>query len=191
MTEKELYRKTFDEVAASGMRKLEVCDIMNNVRVHKIPKKTSAVLVAAVLFVVGVVGAYAADIGGFRHTVQLWLYGEQVEITVSGVDGSYQIEDSDGEVIQSGGGIAIEPNGSERPLTEDEIMEELGHAQPMINVVDGKMTLYFEDQIIDISEKFEDGICRIELPDRNGMTLYVTVRDDGALSASNDGFVDP
>ena len=33
MTEKELYRKTFDEVAASGMRKLEVCDIMNNVRV--------------------------------------------------------------------------------------------------------------------------------------------------------------
>ena len=88
------------------------------------------VFAAAAMFVV-VIGfggsAYAMDIGGIQRTVQVWIYGDQIDATLVIENGSYSLEyeDEDGKLVHRGGGVAINPDGTERPLTEEELWDEI------------------------------------------------------------------
>ena len=71
--------------------------------------------------------AYAMDIGGIQRTVQVWIYGDQIDATLVIENGSYSLEyeDEDGKLVHRGGGVAINPDGTERPLTEEELWDEI------------------------------------------------------------------
>ena len=90
--------------------------------------KVAAAALAGCIFLAGGTGtAYAANVGGIQRTVQVWLHGDQTtaNMTVSD-DGTYTIEypDENGETREiSGGGIAYEADGTERPLTGEELLE--------------------------------------------------------------------
>ena len=94
-----------------------------------------------------------------------------------------------------GGGVAMEPDGTERPLTMDEYVEDLsGSPAEMLEVSeDGRVMLYWYDQAVDLTDRFEDGVCRLTLT-HGDETMYFTVTDagDGAysVSAGSDGYVD-
>ena len=97
-------------------------------RKHKL--KTLAAAVAACLIVTAGTGtAYASDLGGIQRKVQLWIHGDQTTATLTiNSDGSYTgtYADKDGKNKEfGGGGIAFNQDGSERSLTQEEIMEEL------------------------------------------------------------------
>ena len=128
MTKKEKYKQAFDTLSASDNFSLEVDKMSILNRKHKL--KTIAAAVAACLIVTAGTGtAYASDLGGIQRKVQLWIDGGQTTATLKiSSDGSYNgtYADKDGKQKEfGGGGVAFNPDGSERSLTEEEIMEEL------------------------------------------------------------------
>ena len=126
MTNHEKYKRAFSALHASREFSLEAETMRPPVRYHRF--QAAAVLAAACILLVGsATAAYAADVGGIQRTVQLWINGDQTTATIQlNEDGSYRLEYPDGNggiQEQSGGGVAFTSDGSERPLTEEEILE--------------------------------------------------------------------
>ena len=119
-------------------------------------KVAAAALAGCILLAGGTGTAYAANVGGIQRTVQVWLHGDQTtaNMTVSD-DGTYTIEypDENGETREiSGGGIAYEADGTERPLTGEELLEEANSPDVEYND-DGTVWLYYKNQKIEITDK--------------------------------------
>ena len=132
MTDKEKIQRVFDKLHASPDVLTEVLNMTTNEKSVPIRKKRLipkvAVAIAAFVLVVGSgSAAYAMDVGGIQRIVQVWIHGDQTDATFTVENGSYTLDykDADGnDVHQSGGGVAYE-NGTERPLTDEELLEEL------------------------------------------------------------------
>jgi len=131
MTNREKYKQAFSVLQSSDKisQEIERMAIMNK----KAKMRTAAAAAAVCAVLAGGSGiAYAGDIGGIQRTVQLWVHGDQTTATFE-YDGegtyhiSYPLEN--GEVGErEGGGIAYESDGTERPLTEEEILEQLNES---------------------------------------------------------------
>lgn len=191
MTDKERYKKTFDTVASFGMEPLEVCRVMKKTKKHVYISKAAAAAAAIALAVCSTGVAYAANVGGIQRTIQLWIHGDQTNAELVIENGqysaSYQAEDGSTQTV-SGGGVAIEADGTERALTEEELMEQL--YMPEVEYEDdGTVWVYYYDQKIDVTDSFEDGICRVKLV--NGEeTLYMTIKYDDGYAVSSDKYPD-
>ena len=108
-------------------------------------------------------------------------------------DGSYTgtYADKDGKNKEfGGGGIAFNQDGSERSLTQEEIMEEL-NAPDIEYEKDGSVILYYKNQSIDITHKFnKDNICYVKLVDGDD-SLYVTVKYNNGYASSPNKYISP
>lgn len=105
--------------------------------------------------------------------------------------GTYTIEypDENGETREiSGGGIAYEADGTERPLTGEELLEEANSPDVEYND-DGTVWLYYKNQKIEITDKFKDDVCYVKVQDGDE-TLYVTVKYQNGLAYSNERYVE-
>lgn len=85
---------------------------------------------------------------------------------------SYEREDGTLEEL-AGGGVAIEEDGSERPLTESELLEEL-HYPEVRYLEDGTVWVYYYDQKIEITDQFEEDVCYVKVS-KGEETLYMTI----------------
>ncbi len=222
MSNREKYKRAFQALHAPNNDWLEAVNMDMN-RKHErfsFSRRAAVAVMIAVLLVGSLTAAYAADLGGFRRTVTMWFHGQATEAQVevyTGEDGgsnvAYSAEgdgegspapasyvvtwtDENGEEHQMmGGGVAMEPDGTERPLTMDEYLEDLsGSPAEMLEVSeDGRVTLYWYDIAEDITDRFEDGVCRLTLT-HGDETLYFTVMDEGDgaynVSAAADGYAD-
>lgn len=196
MTDKEKFQKTFDKLHASPNVMTEVLNMTINEKVIPIRKKSSifkvAAAIAALIFVVGSGSiAYAMDIGGIQRIVQVWIHGDQTDATFNVEDGNYTLDYKDAEgndVHEGGGGIAYE-NGKERPLTADELLEQRN--MPDVEYKeDGTVWVYYLDQKMEITDKFKDGFCFVEL-EADGKTQYITVKYQDGLASSPHGYIQP
>ena len=153
-------------------------------------RRVIGIILAACLVFTLAVTAYAADIGGIRRLIQIWLYGEQTTAVLEVQNGQYTLTDEEGSFIRGGGGVAIEPDGSERPLTEEEILEHLDQPE-LYHKEDGTIWVYYRGQKIEITDRFDaDGYCYLEL--RNGTEiLYATIERNGGMSTSPEKYVQP
>lgn len=155
----------------------------------------AAVAAVCILLVGGTGTAYAANIGGIQRTIQLWIHGDQTdaEIEINSADGSYSISyvDENGNKREnSGGGIAYEWDGTERPLTEEEIIELINEPEVEYKE-DGTVWVYYYEQKIDITDKFdEDGICYVKVSNGKEM-LYMTVKYQNGWATSSLKYVEP
>ncbi len=192
MTNREKYKQAFSALHASREFSLEVETMKHTVRHHRL--KTAVVLAAACILLVGTATAtYTADVGGIQRTVQLWIHGDQTTATIQiADDGSYCLEypDENGEIQeQFGGGVAFNPDGSERPLTEKEILEEL--SMPDVEYQEnGSVWVYWCGQSIDITDRFENGVCYVKLENSQD-TLYMTVEYGNGYTTSPHRYVIP
>ena len=189
MTNKEKYQRAFSVLHASGDCVMEVTS-MNRTTRRYIPRLAAACM-AAVLVLSTV--AYAADIGGIQRTIQLWFQGEQTDAVLEIQDGEYTLgfQDADGNTHEiQGGGVAIEPDGQERPLTEEEIMEHL--EMPEVEYRDdGSVWVYYQSQKQEITDMFdENGVCYVLLKDGND-DRYMTVKRDGGYATSPHKYPNP
>lgn len=191
MTNREKYKQAFSALHASREFSLEVETMKHTVRHHRL--KTAVVLAAACILLVGTATAtYTADVGGIQRTVQLWIHGDQTTATIQiADDGSYCLEypDENGEIQeQFGGGVAFNPDGSERP-TEEEILEEL--SMPDVEYQEnGSVWVYWCGQSIDITDRFENGVCYVKLKNSQD-TLYMTVEYGNGYTTSPHRYVIP
>jgi len=193
MNNSEKYKRTFSAIHPSADYMEAIVKTegkkMESKKRYSMPKILAACL-AAVLLLAGVTaGAYAADVGGIQRKVQIWTQGELTDavFTVT-TDGKYSeytatYTDADGkEHTISGGGVAYDFFGRERALTEEELLEEIN--SPQIDITeDGRFFVYCRDQKIEITDKFEDGICHVKLT-IDGKPLYMTVSEEGGFSTS-------
>ena len=131
------------------------------------------------------------DLGGIQRIVQVWIHGDQTDATFTVENGSYTLDykDADGnDVHQGGGGVAIE-DGVERPLTADELLEEIN--MPDVEYKeDGTVWVYYLGQKMEITDKFQDGICYVQLK-ADGKTQYITVKYQDGFATSPHGYVQP
>ena len=200
MTNKEKYKQAFSVLHTSEEFSVEVDQVKSFNKRKNIRRIVAAVITC--LLLVGVSGTvYAANVGGIQRKIQLWIDGDKTDVVIefstdvtldnNGV-GSYIIkyEDEDGELQeQGGGGIAIEVDGSERPLTEEELMEHLNQPEVSYND-DGTVWVYYYDQKINITDKFDKDICYVKLSNGNE-TLYMTIKYKDGWSTSPDKYVNP
>lgn len=165
---------------------------MNRATKRFIPRLAAACLAAAMVVSMSA-AAYAADIGGIQRKVQIWLHGEQTDAVLEVQDGRYTVgytdENGDDREIQ-GGGIAVEPNGEERPATEEEIIEHLNMPEVAYED-DGSVWVYFQDQKIEVTDKFdENGICYVTLKDGEDCK-YLTIKYDGGFAMNSHKYPAP
>lgn len=185
MTDREKYKKTFSALQPER----DYLEKINNTGVIKMNERrrvSAPKLLAACIIIIAVIAAmsaaaYAADLGGIQRKIQIWTRGEltDVELNIT-TDGQYTVSytDENGETRKSeGGGVAYDLFGRERPLTEEEIIENLNDPQ-LMQEDDGRVMLYCRDQKLDITDEFEDGVCHVKLT-VDGKPLYVTVSRDG------------
>ena len=152
-------------------------------------KITGLIFAASLVFTLAVT-AYAADIGGIRRIIQIWLYGDQTTAVLDVQTGQYTLTDEEGSFIMGGGGVAFEPDGSERPLTEEEILEHLDHPE-VAHKEDGSIWVYYRGQKIEITDRFDaDGYCYLELRDGDD-TLYATIDKNGGMATSPTDYPQP
>lgn len=185
MTNKEKYKQAFSVLQASDDFSLEVEKMAMLNKKQKFKAIAAAVAVCALL-VGGSGTAYAADLGGIQRTVQLWIHGDQTEVSIDfNSNGTYDMEyiDEEGNVVErSGGGFALEADGGERALTEDELLDYLNDPE-VVYEEDGTVWVYYFDKKIDITDKFEDDVCYVKLS--NGEeTLYMTIKYGNGWSTS-------
>lgn len=157
--------------------------------------KLVAVCVAVILILGMVSGAYAADVGGIKSNIRIWIHGTQKDAVtqLQPEDQLYTItyEDSDGEVHEKRiGSIMYEDDGSERAITEDEIVSFMN--MPDVEYRDdGTIWVYYHSQSIEITDKFDDnGIGYVQIEDGEE-TLYLTIVDECNYACSHDGFPSP
>lgn len=187
MSNKEKYKKAFSVLQTSGDFQLEEGK-MAILKKKATFRSLAAAAAAAVVIVAGTGTAYAANVGGIQRTIQLWIHGDQTSVTIDfdGM-GNYTMEylDENGKLHESGGGgVAIEADGTERPLTAEELMLEMANEVNVEYGEDGTALLYFQDQVVDITDKFENGYCYIHLNGKDS-GLYVTVKyQDGWATSS-------
>lgn len=192
MTNHEKYKQAFSAVRISNDFTLEGNKMTTTGKKIKLTRLVACVA-ACVLLVGGATAAYATDVGGIQRTVQLWLQGEQTDVTIQfdgeGNYGMDYVDEEGNSQHRGGGGIAYDGLGGERPLTEEELIEQMN--SPEIRYLeDDSVWVYWYDQKIDITDKFEDGVCYIKL-ENGDETLYVTAKYKDNWSTSNHKFLDP
>lgn len=192
MTNREKYKQAFSAIHSSDKFSLEVRR-MTNISKKKRLNQIVAVIAVCVLLVAGSTVAYAANLGGIQRTIQLWIQGDQTEVTIDfNTDGSYNMEylDSEGKAIQQGGGgVAFNDDGSERPLTEEELLDHL-NAPDVRYEDDDSVWIYYFDQKIDITDKFDDNICYVQIS--NGEeNLYMTIKYQNGWASSPNRYLSP
>ena len=189
MTNEERYKRAFSALHASGDF-MEV-KTMNKTRKRYIPRLASVCAAAVLIFALAAT-AYAADLGGIRRTVQVWIHGDLTDAVLDIQGGEYTLAYTDiqGQAQErGGGGIAIEAGGTERALTEAEIVEHLD-APEVEYGADGSVTVWWRGKGLDITDKFEDGVCYVKLTD-GGETKYVTVKYDHGYAFSDTAYISP
>lgn len=192
MTDREKFQKTFSKLHASPDLLTEVMEMAEvKKRRYHIPKVAVAAIACVVVLGFGT-AAYAMNVGGIQRTIQIWIHGDQTDAQFVVEDGNYSLgyENEDGEAVHiGGGGVAIEADGTERPATEEELMEEINRPDVEYEE-DGSVWVYYKNQKMDITDKFEDGICYVELKD--GDTIqYMTVRYQNGYALSQERYLTP
>ena len=195
MIDKQQYQRTFGVLHASGDFLKEDFTMKQS---KPFPVRRALSLCAAVILVFCMATVcYAADVGGIRRTIQIWIHGDQTTAVMDIQNGEYTLryEDADGMPHeQSGGGVAFNADGSERPLTDEEILEHVMENARMPEIEyreDDTVWVYYMDQAMEITDKFNsDGICFLQLKDGSD-TLYLTVKYQNGYATSPLDFVQP
>ena len=193
MTEKERFQRAFMPLHASPDTMTEVMKMTERKTKRPALRRAATIgLAAALVLALGSV-AYASDLGGIQRTVQLWIKGDQTDAVMTIDQGHYTIDytEKDGtEHEMGGGGVAIEDDGTERALTEEELFEHLN--QPEVEESeDGTVTVYYLDQSLDVTDKFnEDGVCYVQL-EGGKKTIYMTIKRGNGYATSTTKYILP
>ncbi len=193
----EKFKNTFDKLHASPDVIEEVLRMSEEKKTAPMRRKyitsRAATAAAAVCLLAGSgTAAYALNVGGIQRIVQIWTHGNQTNATFTVEDGSYTLEytdESGNKISQEGGGIAYNKDGTQRSLTAEELMEQLSMPE-VVYEEDGSVWIYYYNQKMEITDKFEDGVCYVELK-ANGKTLYVTVEYEKGYTMSEVKFQKP
>ena len=192
MTEQERFQRAFAPLHAPSDTLTEVMKMTEQTH-RKSGRRTAVIALAAALLLATGSAAYAADRGSLQRREQRGRHGDQTDAVMTVEPGHYTLEytDENGETQQrGGGGVAFEPDGTERPLTPEELMEHL-NAPEVSYEDDGSVWIYYYGEKLDITHQFDDdGVCYVPLT--NGEeTVYLTVKYQNGYAMSSQKYLSP
>lgn len=159
--------------------KMNTQDTRRFKQIHFGAKRLMPIAASLILVFTLTVGAYAADIGGFKATVDSWLYGEATQIQVEQVgEYEYQITYPDGSV-RGTGGVVYDEEGGMRAETPEEVIERINNEIAVEKNDEDRVILYFHDHVVDITDKIdENGIAMVDFKD-GVLSTYITIKWNG------------
>lgn len=179
---RRLYRETFDEVHASDEMLRKVINMKDDKKtgIKRISKRVActAAALAAVALISSNAVAYAA-------TGSTWV--EKIKYSIAGKDYEATITKSDSGDVSS---VEIKSEDDMKGFTY-ELSEEYDYSKSRLEVDDEQVTLdtlvegdriylISDSQKIDITDRFEDGVCTGEYEENGKTYTYrVTERDPG------------
>ena len=179
MTNHERYRRAAELVQPVPERSIIDYVEAKTMKKRK-PLKVFATVCAAVALVLALTaGVYAADVGGIRHTMNIWLHGDAVEVTIKQVgEGQFEITYPYGSV-RAAGGLAEDGRGGMRGVTEEEIREEIISSPDAEQDEDGRIWLYLRDHKIDVTDQIaQNGYAQVKVKD-GLLADYITLIWEG------------
>ena len=191
MTNKQWYQRTFSALHASEYNLTEVKTMKHTKRIYV--SRLAAACLAGAMMVGLASAAYAADLGGIQRSVQIWIDGDKTDAVLdmqgSGYTVTYQTEDGVSHQM-GGGGVAIDENGNEHPLTETDVLEQLGAPQVEYRQ-EGSIWVCYQDREMEITDRFdEEGVCYVQLKTDGGIR-YMTIKADGGYASSPHSYPSP
>ena len=181
MTNKERYKPAVSALRSSPHLSLEVEEMAQIQKKHRFHAAMAAALTCAIILG-GSGTAYAADIGGIRQKLSMWIHGSEKEVTVidAGDTGYTFVYEKDGEMTEMGaGGVSIDADGTETWLYADELVEDMNRHAEVAADEKGRIQVYYYDQKIDITDLFDaDGFCRIILS-HDGTDSWLKIAENG------------
>lgn len=188
MTNKQRYKQVFSTLHASDC----IMEVKAMKRKTYIPRLAAA-CAAVVMVMSAATVAYAADIGGIQRIVQIWIKGDQTDAVLETSGNGYTVtyDGQDGESHSfGGGGVAFNDDGTERPLTDEEILEHLNSPDVEYRE-DGAVWVRYRGEELDITDRFdESGVCYVKLTGDDG-SLYMTVKYQGGHATSPHSYIAP
>ncbi len=192
MTNHERYRRAAELVQPVPERSIIDYVEAKTMKKRK-PLKVFATVCAAVVLVLALtIGAYAANLGGIRHSISIWLHGEATDVTVEEVgDGHFRLTYPDGSVRETGG-MAEDGRGGMRGITLEEVEDYLVNSPDVEQDGDGRIWLYLRDHKIDLTDQIEEnGYAQAKVKD-GLLPDYITVVWEGengySMSTSSFGY---
>lgn len=185
MSNKEKYKQAFSVLHTSCDISLEVekmeRKVENNKKVFRMRPVAAACICVCLLFG-SMATAYAADLGGIREKVSTWIHGEQMDVNVTeNGDGGYNFsyKDGDKEKEFGGGGVSIDADGTESPLSPEEVLDEAGCE--VTTEKDGTVWLYYREHKVNITELVKgDKTCKVAIID-NDKPVYFDIKSNGSI----------
>ena len=199
MNNKEKYQRSFNTLRLSGDFREKCKKTPEESGKGKIMKfrsmygisRAAAATIAVCLLVVGSVGvSYAADLGGIRTKLGIWINGTKQDVEVVQVgDGSYTVCDENGEETMGFGGVAIDENGNERPMTVEELAGFMNNDCRLEFTEDGKMIFSYKNLVEDVTDQLDSkGELHIHVDDPANEYTYFNITDiDGGGYSVDSG----
>lgn len=191
MTNKESYQRAFASLQVSKELLMEEKILSHKKRLYI--SRFAVTLVVPLLLMASASAVYASNLGGIQRVMQVWIHGDQTTVTFNLDEGTYRgtYQNKDGVIKEfAGGGVATNPDGSIRPVNEEELLDYLN--SPYVEYEDDNtIWLYYYNQAMEITDMFsEDGICFVLLQ-HEGETRYVTVKKHGGIASSPRAYIQP
>lgn len=197
MTDKEKFQKTFEKLHASQDLLTEVLNMTEEKKVISMKKRKISRIAVAALTLTLVISmgsvAYAKDFCGIQRIVQIWINGDCTDAVFTVDNGTYTLDytDANGESVQqSGGGVSMDQDGTERPLTAEELLDDINNVPDVVYDEDGSVWIYYRDQKWEITDKFEDDFCYVKLI-VDGETKYITAMYHNGYAVSPHRYSNP
>lgn len=197
MTDKEKFQKTFEKLHASQDLLTEVVNMTEEKKVIPMKKRNiSRIAVAALTLTLAIsIGsiAYAKDFLDIQRIVQIWINGDCTNAVLTEDNGTFTLDytDQNGESVQqSGGGVSMNQDGSARPLTAEEFLDDINNVPDVVYDKDGSVWIYYRDQKWEITDKFEDDFCYVKLT-VDGETKYITAMYHNGFAVSSHSYSNP
>ena len=144
---------------------------------HGFSRIAAAITICAVTFGVGGI-CYAADVGGIRTKVELWIHGEKAEVEVEANDTGYSWTDENGNEYGFGG-MALDDEGNEVPLSAEELAQHMNN-DCELRPEKGRMMLYYKNVSADVTDMIEDGRLYVHISDPLNPYTYFSFMDISA-----------
>ena len=193
MKEQETYKKAMTRIRPSGQMDVLKFVEERTMKQRKTVRLLTTVCASLAVVLICGVSAYAADLGGARHMVNVWLHGDMTKVSIEQVsEGQFQVTYPDGSV-RGTGGMTVGANGEERGVTLKEVEERLRNDPEVAQDEDGRICLYLRDHKIDITDQIEKkGYAQEKVKD-GFLADYITViwPGDGSYSMGVDHFSFP
>lgn len=150
-------------------------EMENVISFRNFNRVAAAVAICAVTLSVSGV-CYAADLGGIRTRIGLWINGVKNEVEIDQDGMGFTWTDETGE-DHGFGGISLDEDGNEIPMSAEELAGYMNN-ECTLRPQEGRVELYYKNLSVDVTDMISgDGTLNVHIDDPLNPNTYFSFSD--------------